>query len=60
MDIPRGVMDAIRAVKHRLPEMQLIAGNVGTFEGARDLIALGLDGIKVWHRVPDRFARRAW
>jgi IMP dehydrogenase len=41
------VMDAIRAVKHRLPEMQLIAGNVGTYEGARDLIALGVDGIKV-------------
>ena len=41
------VMDAIRAVKHRLPDMQLIAGNVGTFEGARDLIALGIDGIKV-------------
>ena len=41
------VMDAIRAVKHKLPEMQLIAGNVATFEGARDLIALGLDGLKV-------------
>ncbi len=41
------VMDAIRAVKHRLPEIQLVAGNVGTYEGARDLIALGLDGIKV-------------
>ena len=41
------VMEAIRTVKHRLPEMQLIAGNVGTFEGARDLIALGIDGIKV-------------
>src|ERR1700728_4770771 len=41
------VMDAIRAVKKRLPDMQLIAGNVGTFEGARDLIALGIDGIKV-------------
>jgi IMP dehydrogenase len=41
------VMDAIRAVKHRLPEMQLVAGNVGTYEGARDLIALGIDGIKV-------------
>jgi IMP dehydrogenase len=41
------VMDAIRAVKHRLPDMQLIAGNVGTYEGARDLIALGIDGIKV-------------
>src|ERR1700692_1719584 len=41
------VMDAIRAVKQRLPEMQLVAGNVGTYEGTRDLIALGIDGIKV-------------
>ena len=41
------VMEAITAVKRRLPEMQIIAGNVGTFEGARDLIALGLDGLKV-------------
>src|SRR6202163_3711706 len=41
------VMEAIRAVKHRLPEMQLIAGNVGTYEGPRDLIGLGVDGIKV-------------
>ncbi|HYL09166.1 MAG TPA: IMP dehydrogenase [Candidatus Acidoferrales bacterium] len=41
------VMEAIRAVKKRLPEMQLVAGNVGTYEGARDLIALGVDAIKV-------------
>jgi len=41
------VMDAIRTVKQRLPDMQLIAGNVGTYEGARDLIALGVDGVKV-------------
>ena len=41
------VMDAIAAVKKRLPEMQVVAGNVGTFEGARDLIALGIDGLKV-------------
>ena len=41
------VIDAIRAVKHRLPEAQLIAGNVATGEGASELIALGLDGIKV-------------
>jgi IMP dehydrogenase len=41
------VMEGIRAIKHRLPEMQLVAGNVGTYEGARDLIALGIDGIKV-------------
>ena len=41
------VMEAIRAVKQRLPEMQLVAGNVATYEGARDLIALGVDGVKV-------------
>jgi IMP dehydrogenase len=41
------VMDAIKAVRRRLPEVQLIAGNVATFEGARDLIALDIDGLKV-------------
>jgi IMP dehydrogenase len=40
-------MEAITIVKKALPEMQLVAGNVGTFEGARDLIALGIDGLKV-------------
>ncbi len=43
----RGVMDAVAAVKRAFPEVQLIAGNVATFEGARDLIALGADGVKV-------------
>jgi IMP dehydrogenase len=41
------VMDAIKAIRNRLPEMQLIAGNVATFDGAKDLIALGIDGLKV-------------
>jgi IMP dehydrogenase len=41
------VLDAVAAVKRAFPEVQLIAGNVATFEGARDLIALGADGIKV-------------
>jgi IMP dehydrogenase len=41
------VMEAIKAIRNRLPEMQLIAGNVATFEGARDLISLGIDGLKV-------------
>jgi IMP dehydrogenase len=41
------VMEAIRKVRRRLPEMQLLAGNVATEEGARDLIALGIDGLKV-------------
>ena len=41
------VMDAIKAVKQALPELQVLAGNVASFEGARDLIRLGADGIKV-------------
>jgi IMP dehydrogenase len=41
------VIEAIKAIRNRLPEMQLIAGNVATFDGAKDLIALGIDGLKV-------------
>src|SRR6201988_1444801 len=41
------VMDAIRTVKRKFPEIQLIAGNVATAEGACDLISLGVDGLKV-------------
>src|SRR5256884_1497771 len=41
------VMEAIKAIRHRLPEMQLIAGNVATYEGAKELISLGVDGLKV-------------
>ncbi len=41
------VMDAIANVKRALPNVQLIAGNVATYEGAKELIELGVDGIKV-------------
>jgi IMP dehydrogenase len=41
------VLDVIRAVKSKMPDVQLIAGNVATYEGARDLIKLGVDAIKV-------------
>jgi IMP dehydrogenase len=41
------VMEAIKTIKSKLPEVDLVAGNVATYEGARDLLALGLDGIKV-------------
>jgi IMP dehydrogenase len=41
------VMEAIRAVKSKFPEIQLLAGNVATAEGAHDLISLGIDGLKV-------------
>jgi len=41
------VMEAIRDVKRKLPDVQLVAGNVATAEGTRDLIGLGVDGLKV-------------
>src|SRR3984885_909653 len=41
------VMDAVRAIKRALPDVELITGNVGAYEAARDLVALGVDGIKV-------------
>jgi IMP dehydrogenase len=41
------VMDAVKALKHALPDVEVLAGNVASFEGARDLAKLGADGIKV-------------
>jgi IMP dehydrogenase len=41
------VMAAAKRIKERFPEVPLMAGNVATFEGARDLIALGVDAVKV-------------
>ena len=41
------VMEAVAAIKKHLPNVQLIAGNVASYEGARDLIDLGADGVKV-------------
>jgi IMP dehydrogenase len=40
-------MEAVKAIRHRLPEAQIIAGNVATYDGAKDLISLGIDGLKV-------------
>jgi IMP dehydrogenase len=41
------VIDAVRELKRRHPEVDLVAGNVGTFEGARDLADAGVDAVKV-------------
>ncbi len=43
----RGVLEAAERLKARHPEVPLIVGNVATAEGARDLVALGADCIKV-------------
>jgi hypothetical protein len=41
------VMAAIKNIRCKLPQVQLTAGNVATYEGARELASLGVDGIKV-------------
>jgi len=41
------VISAIAAVKKALPNVDIVAGNVGTYEGAKELIDQGVDGIKV-------------
>jgi IMP dehydrogenase len=41
------VMDAVKTLKRKIPDVEILAGNVGSFEGARDLAALGVDGVKV-------------
>jgi IMP dehydrogenase len=41
------VIEAVKLVKSKLPEIALLAGNVATFEATAELIAAGADGIKV-------------
>ncbi|MGZ4836452.1 MAG: IMP dehydrogenase, partial [Terriglobales bacterium] len=41
------VLEAIRTVKAKLPEVDLIAGNVGTFDGACEVAKSGADAVKV-------------
>ena len=43
----RGVIDMARRVRERFPDVDLVVGNVGTYEGAKALAALEVDGIKV-------------
>ncbi|MBZ5680022.1 MAG: IMP dehydrogenase [Acidobacteriia bacterium] len=41
------VLDAVKLVKSKLPHVDLLAGNVATFDGACELARAGADGIKV-------------
>lgn len=42
-----GVIEAVRKVKKAFPDVQLIAGNVATGDGARALIDAGADAVKI-------------
>ena len=41
------MLEAVKAVKAKLPEMDVIVGNVATFDGACELARAGADAIKV-------------
>ncbi|MBX7222658.1 MAG: IMP dehydrogenase [Blastocatellia bacterium] len=41
------VLEATQLVKAKFPEVDVVAGNVATYEGARDLIEAGVDAVKV-------------
>ncbi|PYV57988.1 MAG: IMP dehydrogenase [Acidobacteria bacterium] len=41
------VLEAVRAVKAKVPDVDLIVGNVATFDGACELARAGVDAIKV-------------
>ncbi|MDR5586269.1 IMP dehydrogenase [Clostridium aquiflavi] len=43
----RGVMEAVKQIKNKHPELQVIAGNVATAEATEDLIKAGADCVKV-------------
>lgn len=40
-------LSAIKAIRKKFPSAQIIGGNVATAQGARDLIRVGVDAIKV-------------
>src|SRR5213080_1218069 len=41
------VLDAVREIRQSHPDTQLVAGNVATGDGARELIDAGVDAVKV-------------
>ena len=41
------VLETVKMLKKEFPEQELVAGNIGTGEAARELIDLGVDAVKV-------------
>lgn len=41
------VIQAVENLRKKFPKAELVAGNVATYEGARDLASAGADGVKV-------------
>lgn len=51
VDIAHGHLEiclkAVKALKHKFPDIDLMVGNIATYEGAKDLIKAGADSVKV-------------
>ncbi|HEY0868531.1 MAG TPA: IMP dehydrogenase [Fimbriimonas sp.] len=43
----RGVMDCVKMLKSKIPDLLVVAGNVATREGVRELAGLGADCLRV-------------
>jgi IMP dehydrogenase len=43
----RNILSAVKALRSDFPKLQIVAGNVGTYEGAKALIKAGADTVKV-------------
>jgi IMP dehydrogenase len=43
----QGVLEMVRALRRRFPDVDLVAGNVATAEATDALVALGVDAVKV-------------
>ncbi len=42
-----GVLNAVKEIKKKFPDLQVVGGNVATGEGAKALVEAGADGVKV-------------
>ncbi|MEM0998121.1 MAG: IMP dehydrogenase [Bacteroidota bacterium] len=43
----QGVLNMVKTIKREFPDLQLVAGNIATMEGAQALAEAGADGVKV-------------
>jgi len=43
----KNVIDAVKKLKHLFSDIELIAGNVASAKGAEDLVAAGVDAVKI-------------
>ncbi|MBS1128596.1 MAG: guaB, partial [Nitrospirae bacterium] len=43
----QGVIDAVKSIKQKYPNLDIVAGNIATADAAKDLIRAGADAVKV-------------